>query len=281
MSATTTSSSPRPRQGVLPSRWTRRTTVRLPVYVGFDHETEGNPAHDRRVSDGRQRDPPLCVRPAPERTSSGARPTSAGDRALLPRLRASPRQRHLDRRAKALGLSAKGSGGSSSSVYRRRSSAPRRTRDPRLHRMRREHPESLRPVVAAAAGVGRRADRPKAWLWYLRVIGSERCQIVDTWWQTRRRVDHDHAAAPGSSRPNRGRRRGRSRDRGRRGRRARRQAGRRGPGSAGSDQAVAVDALRCTATTSSSSIRTSSGSPTARRTWSATRPVGTRTATTG
>jgi acetyl-CoA synthetase len=25
---------------------------------------------------------------------------------------------------------------------------------------------------------------PKAWLWYHRVIGSERCPIVDTWWQT-------------------------------------------------------------------------------------------------
>jgi acetyl-CoA synthetase len=25
---------------------------------------------------------------------------------------------------------------------------------------------------------------PKAWLWYHRVIGAERCPIVDTWWQT-------------------------------------------------------------------------------------------------
>jgi acetyl-CoA synthetase len=25
---------------------------------------------------------------------------------------------------------------------------------------------------------------PKAWLWYHRVIGGERCPIVDTWWQT-------------------------------------------------------------------------------------------------
>jgi acetyl-CoA synthetase len=25
---------------------------------------------------------------------------------------------------------------------------------------------------------------PKAWLWYYKVIGSERCPIVDTWWQT-------------------------------------------------------------------------------------------------
>jgi acetyl-CoA synthetase len=25
---------------------------------------------------------------------------------------------------------------------------------------------------------------PKAWLWYLMVIGGDRCPIVDTWWQT-------------------------------------------------------------------------------------------------
>jgi acetyl-CoA synthetase len=25
---------------------------------------------------------------------------------------------------------------------------------------------------------------PEAWLWYYRVVGEGRCQIVDTWWQT-------------------------------------------------------------------------------------------------
>ena len=25
---------------------------------------------------------------------------------------------------------------------------------------------------------------PEAWLWYYRVVGDERCPIVDTWWQT-------------------------------------------------------------------------------------------------
>ena len=25
---------------------------------------------------------------------------------------------------------------------------------------------------------------PEAWMWYHRVIGKERCPIVDTWWQT-------------------------------------------------------------------------------------------------
>src|SRR3546814_13759764 len=25
---------------------------------------------------------------------------------------------------------------------------------------------------------------PQAWLWYYKVVGDERCPIVDTWWQT-------------------------------------------------------------------------------------------------
>ena len=25
---------------------------------------------------------------------------------------------------------------------------------------------------------------PEAWMWYHRIIGQERCPIVDTWWQT-------------------------------------------------------------------------------------------------
>lgn len=25
---------------------------------------------------------------------------------------------------------------------------------------------------------------PEAWLWYHRVVGEERCPVIDTWWQT-------------------------------------------------------------------------------------------------
>ena len=32
--------------------------------------------------------------------------------------------------------------------------------------------------------VGRRADQPRAWMWYREVIGGGRCPVVDTWWQT-------------------------------------------------------------------------------------------------
>ena len=36
---------------------------------------------------------------------------------------------------------------------------------------------------------------PEAWMWYHRVIGKERCPIVDTWWQTETGGHSDHAAA--------------------------------------------------------------------------------------
>src|SRR3954466_9667508 len=47
-----------------------------------------------------------------------------------------------------------------------------------------EHPErhdlsSLRLRAPAGEPIN-----PKAWLWYHKVIGGERCPIVDTWWQT-------------------------------------------------------------------------------------------------
>ena len=43
-------------------------------------------------------------------------------------------------------------------------------------------------IVVAHGGacscVGREPVNPEAWEWYHRVIGDERCPIVDTWWQT-------------------------------------------------------------------------------------------------
>ena len=50
-----------------------------PLHLRLDREAEGDPAHDRRLHDRRHRDPPLRLRPeARVRTSTGARPTSAG-----------------------------------------------------------------------------------------------------------------------------------------------------------------------------------------------------------
>ena len=50
-----------------------------PLHLGLDREAEGHPPHHRRLPDRRRLDPPLRLRPAsPRRTSTGARPTSAG-----------------------------------------------------------------------------------------------------------------------------------------------------------------------------------------------------------
>jgi acetyl-CoA synthetase len=47
----------------------------------------------------------------------------------------------------------------------------------------REYP-SARPLALRLLGTVGEPINPKAWLWYHKVIGGERCPIVDTWWQT-------------------------------------------------------------------------------------------------
>ena len=37
---------------------------------------------------------------------------------------------------------------------------------------------------------------PEAWRWYHRVIGKERCPIMDTWWQTERACDPPMPSTP-------------------------------------------------------------------------------------
>ena len=48
-----------------------------------------------------------------------------------------------------------------------------------------EYPEQPRPLASCGcSGTVGEPINPKAWLWYCKVIGGERCPIVDTWWQT-------------------------------------------------------------------------------------------------
>jgi acetyl-CoA synthetase len=47
-----------------------------------------------------------------------------------------------------------------------------------------EHPHSHDLSKLRLLGTVGEPINPKAWLWYWKVIGSERCPIVDTWWQT-------------------------------------------------------------------------------------------------
>ncbi len=47
-----------------------------------------------------------------------------------------------------------------------------------------EHPEGHDLSKLRLLGSVGEPINPKAWLWYHKVIGGERCPIVDTWWQT-------------------------------------------------------------------------------------------------
>jgi acetyl-CoA synthetase len=47
-----------------------------------------------------------------------------------------------------------------------------------------EHPEKHDLSKLRLLGTVGEPINPKAWLWYWKVIGGERCPVVDTWWQT-------------------------------------------------------------------------------------------------
>jgi acetyl-CoA synthetase len=47
-----------------------------------------------------------------------------------------------------------------------------------------EHPDKFDLSSLRLLGTVGEPINPKAWLWYHKVIGGERCPIVDTWWQT-------------------------------------------------------------------------------------------------
>ncbi len=80
-------------------------------------------------------------------------------------------------------------------------------------------PTAIRALMREGEGPVRKHDRsslrllgtvgepinPEAWLWYWRVVGEERCPIVDTWWQTETggimitTLPGAHAMKPGSA----------------------------------------------------------------------------------
>ena len=138
----------------------------------------------------------------------------------------------------------------------------RADRDPHVHQVGRGDPgaDTTSRSLRLLGSVGEPIN-PKAWLWYHKVIGGERCPIVDTWWQTETGaimitpLPGITATKPGlgdDAVPGR-RRRGRRRDR--------RRAGRERAGAADPDAPVAVDAAqRSTRRTSASSRRTSRAS---------------------
>ena len=60
-----------------------------------------------------------------------------------------------------------------------------------------EHPGKHDLSSARLLGSVGEPINPKAWLWYYKVIGGERCPIVDTWWQTETGSHPDQPPAGG------------------------------------------------------------------------------------
>ena len=108
-----------------------------------------------------------------------------GHRALLHRLRPARELRDLrDVRGCSRLPAPAGSGGSSSSATPSRSSTPRRPRSARASSGAPRSRASIDLSSLRLLGSVGEPINPKAWLWYHKVIGGERCPIVDTWWQT-------------------------------------------------------------------------------------------------
>ena len=144
----------------------------------------------------------------------------------------------------------------------------------------REYPERHDLSSLRLLGTVGEPINPKAWLWYHKVIGGERCPIVDTWWQTETGaimittlpgVDDTKPGSAGRPLPGVA---GGGGGRGQRGRRHR----------AGLPDADAPVARRCCARSTrrrTASSRRTGPSSARRSTASATRHGATRTATSG
>ena len=68
-----------------------------------------------------------------------------------------------------------------------------------------EHPQKHDLSSLRLLGTVGEPINPEAWMWYRRVIGGDRCPVVDTWWQTETggimitTLPGAHAAKPGSA----------------------------------------------------------------------------------
>ena len=178
----------RGRRRRVPGRAARRRAPAVhPLHVRLDGQAEGHPAHHRRLPDGRR-----VRRTGTSSTSSpesdvywcsadvgwvtghsyivyGPLCNGATSRDVRGRARL-PAQGHLVGAVRAL---------------RRDDLLHRADGDPRVHEVGRRvsRASTTSPRCACSASVGEPIN-PKAWLWYHKVIGGERCPIVDTWWQT-------------------------------------------------------------------------------------------------
>ena len=172
----------------------RRAPALHPLLVGLDGQAEGHPAHDRRLPDRRRLHAPRRVRPQ----ARGGRllvlgRRRLGHRALLHRLRAAGQRLHVgDVRGRA-GLPGQGRLVVAGGPLRRDDLLHRADRDPRVHQVGRRVPGEARPLLAAAARHGRRADQPEGLALVpqghrRRALPDRRHVVAD-----RDRPHHDHA----------------------------------------------------------------------------------------
>ena len=213
----------------VPGRAARRRAPAVhPLHVGLDGQAEGDPAHDRRLPDAGRVHAQGGLRPQARRGRLlvlGRR--RLGHRALLHRLRAARQRRDVgDVRGRAR-LPGQGRLVGAVRALRRDDLLHRADRDPRLHQVGHGVPGAPRPLVAAAARDGRRADQPEGVALVpqgdrRRALPDRRHVVAD-----RDRRDHDHDAAghrrdeAGLGRPAAAGRRRRGRRRAARGRRHR------------------------------------------------------------
>ncbi len=185
----------------VPGRAARRRAPALhPLHLRLDRQAEGHPAHDRRLPDRGLGDPPLRLRPqAGVPTSTGARPTSAGS----PATPTSSTGRSANGATSVMWEGApdypdKGIWWEIVERYGVSDPLLRADRDPRLHQVGRAVAGQARPLLAAAARLGRRADQPEGVALVpqgdrRRTLPDRRHLVAD-----RDRRDHDHAAARAS-----------------------------------------------------------------------------------
>ena len=181
------------------SRWTAEDLLYLLYTSRHDREAEGDRPHDRRLPRRRRDDPPLRLRrQARDATSTGARPTSAGSPATATSSTA--------RSATATtGVMYEGTPDfpdkdrwwDDRRALRRDDPLHGADRDPRAHEVGAGVRGAARPLVAAAARLGRRADQPRGVdlvprAHRRRPLPDRRHVVAD-----RDRDDPDHAAARG------------------------------------------------------------------------------------
>ena len=162
----------------------RRGSAVHPLHVGFDRGSQGRRSHHRRLPRFCIDDASICLRLSRRRYLLVYRRCRLGHRPQLYRLRAAGQRRdHADvRGGSELPVDVAVLGG------RRQAQGQhllhRADRDPFADgRGGRAGKQTSRASLRLLGSVGEPIN-PEAWEWYHRVVGDQRCPIVDTWWQT-------------------------------------------------------------------------------------------------